>query len=178
MSRKLENKNSTNFDVIREFVAGDNPDIVLSKVQQGQLNRWNFYINLKLQGELGSREIIAKMMAEFGVERATCWNDMGYAEALFGYSSSMNKRFRIASRIEFLEQKIKELYEDSDTVEYAVRLEGTLQKYYDSYPEMKQNNSPRIINYNFTKNEYNIEELPGIEDAILILEKAAKEAEE
>jgi len=53
----------------------------------------------------------------------------------------------------------------------AAKLETTLQKYYDIYPETKHNKSPRVINYNFTKNEYNIDDLPEVEEAIQILEK-------
>ncbi len=191
--RKLENKNRDSFDIIREYVSGERTDIVLNQHQQKQLNRWNFYINLKLQGQLSTGDIVKKMMAEFGVERATCFNDMGYAEALFGYSASLNKRFRIGARIDFLEEKINELW-NHDTYafaegegkgdaiqlhlediqarhELAAKLENTLQKYYDIYPEMKQQKSPRIINYNFTKNEYNVEELPEVEEAIQILNK-------
>lgn len=186
--RKLENKNSTNFDIIRENVSGESQDIALNKIQQDQLNRWNFYINLKLQGELSTGDIVKKMMAQFGVERSTCFNDMGYAEALFGYNASLNKRFRIGARIDFIEEKIKDLWNqkyidpegknsfyDSETyqarTELAAKLETTLQKYYDSYPEIKHHKSPRTINYNFTKNEYNVEELPSEEEALIILNK-------
>lgn len=175
--RKLENKNSTNFDIIREYVSGENKEMVLNETQQKQLNRWNFYINKKLQGELSTGDIVKEMMAQFGVERATCFNDMGYAEALFGYNASLNKRFRIGARIDFIEEKISQLYKNDDTIEYAVRLEATLQKYYDSYPETKNNKSPRIINYNFTKNEYNMDELPDVEDAIQILEKEIRDGD-
>ncbi len=185
--RKLENKNRDNFDVIREYVSGES-DITLNEIQRKQLSRWNFYINLKLQGELTTGDIVKKMMEAFQVERSTCFNDMGYAERLFGYSASLNKRFRIGARIDFLEEKINELWnrkyideEGSELfynqetyqarTELAARLETSLQKYYDIYPEMKQNKSPRIINYNFTKNEYNVDELPTVEDAIEILNK-------
>lgn len=185
--RKLENKNSTNFDIIREYVSGENKDIVLDEIQQKQLSRWNFYINLKLQGELSTGDIVKKMMAQFGVERSTCFNDMGYAEALFGYNASLNKRFRIGARIDFIEEKIKELWNrkyinqeeeeclyDSETyqarTELAAKLETTLQKYYDSYPETKHTKSPRKIIYNFTKNEYNMDGLPEVEEAVQTLE--------
>lgn len=190
--RKLENKNRDNFDVIREYVSGES-DIKLNEIQQRQYNRWNFYINLKLQGQLSTGDIVKKMMSEFGIERATCFNDMGYAERLFGYSASLNKRFRIGARIDFLEEKINELWKtdtykfqegegEGDAIqlhlegiqarhELAAKLENTLQKYYDIYPEMKQNKSPRVINYNFTKNEYNTEQLPDVEDAIKIIQK-------
>lgn len=186
--RKLENKNRDSFDIIREYVSGENEDIVLTDTQQKQLNRWNFYINLKLQGNLSTGDIVKKMMEAFGVERATCFNDMGYAERLFGYSASLNKRFRIGARIDFLEEKINELwnrkYIDAEgneafyfsedyqaRTELAARLESSLQKYYDIYPEMKHSKSPRIINYNFTKNEYNTAELPEVEEAVEILNK-------
>lgn len=184
--RRIENKNSTNFDVIREYVSGENPDLQLDPLQKKLLSRWNFYINLKLKGELSTGDIVKKMMDQFDVERSTCFNDMGYAEALFGYSASLNKRFRIGARIDFLEEKINELwkqnYVDAEgnearycsedyqaRTELAAKLENTLQKYYDIYPEMKHAKSPRIINYNFTKNEYNLESLPSEEEAIEIL---------
>jgi len=190
--RKLENKNRDNFDVIREHVSGES-DIPLNEIQQKQLNRWNFYINLKLQGQKSTGDIVKEMMKAFGVERATCFNDMGYAERLFGYSASLNKRFRIGARIDFLEEKINELWNhdtytfqegegEGDAIqlhlediqarhELAAKLENTLQKYYDIYPEAKHNKSPRIINYNFTKNEYNIDELPTEQEAVEILKK-------
>ena len=189
--RKLENKNRDNFDIIREHVSGES-DIQLNDLQKKLLSRWNFYINLKLQGEK-SADIVKKMMETFGVERSTCFNDMGYAERLFGYNASLNKRFRIGARIDFLEEKINELW-NHDTYtfvegegkgdaihlqmediqarhELAAKLENTLQKYYDIYPEMKQQKSPRIINYNFTKNEYNVEGLPTEQEAVEILKK-------
>ena len=191
--RKLENKNRDNFDVIREYVSGENQSIVLNEIQQKQLNRWNFYINLKLQGQKSTGDIVKDMMATFGVERSTCYNDMGYAEALFGYSASLNKRFRIGARIDFLEEKINELWNTDIYIfkegegkdepiqlhmediqarhELAAKLENTLQKYYDIYPEMQRQKSPRIINYNFTKNEYNTAELPEVDEAIEILKK-------
>lgn len=190
--RKLENKNRDNFDVIREHVSGES-DIVLNDIQKKLLSRWNFYISLKLQGQLSTGDIVKKMMEQFDVERATCFNDMGYAERLFGYSASLNKRFRIGARIDFLEEKINELWNtdiytfkegegQGDAIqlhlediqarhELAAKLETTLQKYYDIYPEMKHNKSPRIINYNFTKNEYNVDALPEVEEAIEILKK-------
>ena len=197
--RKLENKNSTNFDIIREYVSGENKDIVLDEIQQKQLSRWNFYINLKLQGELNTGDIVKKMIAQFGVERSTCFNDMGYAEALFGYNASLNKRFRIGARIDFLEEKIKELW-NHDTYafkegegkgeaiqlhlediqarhELAAKLETTLQKYYDIYPEIKHTKSPRKIIYNFTKNEYNMEGLPEVEEAVQTLEKEIEDGD-
>jgi len=197
--RKIQNKSRDNFDIIREYVSGENPDIELNDVQQKQLRRWNFYINLKLQGELSTRDIVKKMMDQFDVERSTCFNDMGMAEALFGYSASLNKRFRIGARIDFLEEKINELWNTDiykfkegegkgDAIqlhlediqarhELAAKLENTLQKYYDIYPEMKQQKSPRIINYNFTKNEYNINELPEEEEAVEILKNQIKDYE-
>lgn len=197
--RKLENKNRDNFDVIREHVSGES-DIQLNEIQQKQLNRWNYYINLKLQGQKSPGDIVKDMMATFGVERSTCYNDMGLAEALFGYSASLNKRFRIGARIDFLEERINELWAkdtyvfqegdgEGDTVhlhieeiqarhDLAAKLENILQKYYDIYPEMKQQKSPRIINYNFTKNEYNVDNLPEVEEAVAILQKELKDGDE
>lgn len=174
--RKIENKYTNNFDIIREYVSGEN-DVVLNEVQEKQLKRWNFYINLKLQGELSTGEIVKKMMAEFDVQRATCFNDMGYAEALFGYSAALNKRFRIGARIDFTEEKIKTLWESGEREDHelAIRMEAILQKYYDSYPEMKHQSGPRVINYHITKNEYykDQEQPPSLEQSIQILEEEA-----
>lgn len=163
-------QDSSNFDMIRQYVAGDEK-IVLTELQQKLLKRWNFYISLKLAGELTTSAIVKMVMEEFDVERATVFNDMGSAEALFGYSSTMNKRFRIGARIDFLEEKIKVMY-DAKEYDIAAKLESVLQKYYDSYPELKHERAPRVINFNMTKNDFNLNGLPSVEDAITILKTA------
>jgi len=53
--RTLENKNSTNFDIIREYVSGESKDILLDDIQKRQLNRWNFYIKFKAAGRIINR---------------------------------------------------------------------------------------------------------------------------
>ena len=63
------------------------------------------YIDLKLSRQFTGAEIVKMLMEHFKIERATAYGDMGQAEALFGYSSSINKRFRIATRIDFVEEK-------------------------------------------------------------------------
>lgn len=162
---------SSNFDVIRQYVAGEE-NIVLTDLQKKLLSRWNYYINLKLPGQLSTSAIVKMMMDEFDVERATVFNDMGFAEALFGYSSTLNKRFRIGARIDFLEEKIKTMY-DAKEYDIAARLEGVLQKYYESYPELKQDRTPRVINFNMTKNDFNLNGLPDLEQAIVTLKNAS-----
>ncbi len=166
-------KSDSNFEAIREYVcADDQSKLTLNETQKNLLRRWNYYISLRLAGELKTREIVARMMEEFNIERATVFNDMGNSEALFGYSSTIDKRFRIGARIDFLEEKINYMY-SAEVLDFytASRLEAVLQRYYDIYPDIKKSSVARTINFNFTKNEFNMDELPELQDAIEILDK-------
>lgn len=162
---------NSNFDIIRQYVTSEDNSIVLSKLQQQLFKRWNFYINLKLSGQFKSATIIKMMMKTFKVERTAVYNDMGNAEALFGYTATMNKRFRIGARINFIEEKIDEMYQLGDA-ETAAKLESTLQRYYADYPEVTQRQPPRIINFNITKNDLHIAGLPELDEALATLQKA------
>jgi hypothetical protein len=134
----------------------------------------------------------------FQVSRTTAYQDIVNAEAVFASSTPLNKKYRIGLRIEFIEQKIDELYgrvkqfepedpndeneiedplmkvyrikENEEYITQAIQLEKVLQKYYDIYPDLVIPRSPKTIIYNLIQN--NLPAAPlSVEDA---LRKAGK----
>lgn len=177
-AKQPQNKQS-NFDVIRDYVTADKKEFELDDLQRRLLERWDYYIILRLGGNKKTGKIITMMMEKFGIERATAYNDMGNAEALYGYSATLDKRFRMGARIDYLEEKLKMLWDDEDPAnrdyELAVHLESVLRKYYESYPELKQNRTVRNINYNFTKNEFYNGDVPPLDEAEAIINNYVSE---
>lgn len=188
LTKEASNNPASNFDVIREYTAQEEKTIILTDLQKQLLQRWNFYITKKLMGDKTSA-IVKEMMVKFELERATVYKDMQQAEALMGESISINKRFRIGMRIELLEEKLKELYQPDDAIpedlenpdepclnitsasyidklNVAAKLEATLQKYYDLYPDIKPSRSPKKIIYKISSKTYNnILNLPAPDEA-------------
>lgn len=159
----------TTFDVIRQHLFDPNNYIELDPKQEEIMKRWNYVIELRTCESLKTKDIVIKLMETYGVERATAMNDIGNAEALYGYSTPLNKRYRIGARIEYIEEKIDTLYNAKEYVAAAM-LEKSLASYYDMYPELKKQEAPR--NFTFIYNQPDkplIEDLPTIETAIEVL---------
>src|SRR4051812_35695044 len=95
----------SSFDIIRRHVF-ENNEIPLSSKQKDLLDRWNMVIELRTCENLKTKDIIQRLLEHYPIERATAFNDISYAEALFGYNITINKRYRIAARIEFVEEYI------------------------------------------------------------------------
>jgi hypothetical protein len=165
---KNENKES-NFDIIRRHLFSDQT-IDLTHQQQQLMDRWNCAMELRTCENMKTKDIIIKLMEKFGVERATAFNDIGWAESLYGYSNPLNKRYRIGARIEYLEEHIQVLIDAKEYIAAAMQ-EKNLIKLYELYPELKKNDTPRTLK--FTYGGKNIaEDLPTIEDAEFEIQKA------
>ena len=149
----------------------DESGIVLNDRQQNMMERWNTVIELKTCELLSQRELVERLMSTYVISRVTAFNDIGSAEALFGYSTPLNKRFRIGARINFLEEKINELYTNKD-YDNAAKLESSLAKYYDMYPELKTQQRPQNLVFSF-KGKAVTDNVMPIEDAEFTLLQAA-----
>ena len=167
----MANKKATSFELIKKRLFDEDGDLVeLSDLQMNMMERWNYAIELRTCDQLYTKDIVMKLMERFAIERATALNDIGSAEALFGYSTPINKRFRIGARIDYLEEKIALAYEAYEW-KAAAMMEATLQKYYEQYPELKKQDAPRRLRFTYSPgvDEKLIEDLPAIQDAEVIL---------
>lgn len=160
----------SSFDLIRTklFDEEEGHLVQLNHKQQEMMDRWNFVIEMRTCEQLQTKDIVLKLMENYGVERATAFNDIGNAEALFGYSTPLNKRYRIGARINYLEEKIAMMYEKEE-FKAAAMLESSLQKYYNDYPELKAPTRPTKFTFQFNGDK--VEDLPTVEDAIAVLEE-------
>lgn len=159
-------RQNDNFSVIRQHLFDpDGGSIELTNEQQNALERWEAVINLKCVENFTDKDIRLKLVENFGVSPITAYSDIGNAEALFAYNNAMNKRFRMFARIQFLEEKIHTLWIAED-YETASKLEATLFKYYEAYPELKAPTRPQklVFVYNGDK--------PLIEDDNTTIEEA------
>lgn len=174
--KELKNSVDTNREKIELYLVSEEGTVELSEKQKELLKRWTYVDEIIRQKEIRKRETQASMiMNHFGVSRQTAYQDIVNAEAVFASSTPLNKRYRIQARIEFLECKIDELYNnlepdpDPDTTEdvlervYRIRqnkeyifeatqLEKVLAKYYEMYPDITPKRSPKkiVFNVNFS----------------------------
>ena len=162
----------TSFDIIRRHCYED-PSIPLSAKQKELLDRWNMVIELRTCESMKTKDIIQRLLETFPIERATAFNDVSYAEALFGYNITINKRYRIAARIEFIEEYIDELKNKFEHVAAAMQ-EKNLTKWYELYPDFKKPTQPRVLRFSFTSDKSLADDLPNIEDAECLIMEAAK----
>lgn len=160
----------SSFDIIRRHCYEDN-SIPLSHKQKELLDRWNMVIELRTCESLKTKDIIQRLLESFPIERATAFNDVSYAEALFGYNITINKRYRIAARIDFLEEYIADL-KTANEHKAAAMQEANLIRWYEQYPDLKKPEQPRkfIFQYNPPPDA----DLLSIEDAEHILIEADK----
>ncbi len=160
------------FDIIRRHVF-ENNEIPLSSKQRDLLDRWNMVIELRTCENLKTKDIIQRLLETYPIERSTAFNDISYAEALFGYNITINKRYRIAARIEFVEEYIDQLKECGEHKAAAAQ-EANLVKWYELYPDIKNAVQPRTLRFSYTSDKPIAEDLPNIEDAEFTLIQAAK----
>ncbi|OLY92283.1 hypothetical protein SAMN05444008_11549 [Cnuella takakiae] len=169
--KELKSSSEGQREAIELYLVSEEGTVTLTDKQQELLQRWEYADELIRQKEIRKREAIAKLiMFKFKVSRTTAYQDIVNAEHVFASSTPLNKRYKVQTRIEFLEEKIDELYgkvepstvgEDMDVIdaamqrknneEYinqAVALEKVLQKYYDIYPDIRPARSPKKIVFN------------------------------
>ena len=161
--------NESNFEVIKRHLFFDE-SIALTDIQQRLLQRWNYVMELRSCQNLRTKDIVQKLMQEHEIERATAMSDIAWAEALYGFSNTLNKRYRIGARIEFLEQYIDELREAKEHIAAGIQ-EKNLAKLYELYPENKNNATPREFRFVYHPDKNDAEDLPTIEDAEFTLQK-------
>lgn len=170
----MDKNKPINFEVIRQKLFDPDGDlIILTDKQQQLLDRWNYVIEKKTATAYKNNDIVSMMMFEFGIERATAFNDIGWAEALFGFSTPLNKRFRLGARINYIEEYIENRRKAGDHVTAAV-MESTLLKYYKEYPDSKPQNTPTQLRFVYRKKQELADNIPNIEEAELVLIEAAK----
>ena len=169
----MARNDNKDFELIRQKMFGSDSDkIVLTDDQKEQMVRWNFAMELRLCDNYYSKAIVKKLMEKFGISRATAYNDIGYAETLWGYRYPINKRVRIGGRIDFLEEQIRKMYQLRQYT-VAAMLEKELRGYYSEYPDIKEV-TPRTLIFSYDGNEPLKKDLPTVEDAEFLLIEAAK----
>jgi len=170
--KELKSSADGNRETIELYLVSEPGTVDLSDKQKELLMRWEFADELIRQREIRKRELIANMiMSRFKVSRQTAYQDIVNAENVFASSTPLNKRYRIQARIEFIETKIDELYaglerdpddpeeedifskiarikQNKEYISEAIALEKVLQKYYDSYPDIRPVRSPKNIIFN------------------------------
>jgi len=160
------------FELIRRKMLDDDGDtIVLTHKQAEIMERLNFAIEMRTCLNMPTKKIIVEMMAKFGIERMCAYNDLSNAEAIFGYSVNLNKRFRIGARIDYLEEQIAKCIEKEE-YKAAAMMEAVLQRYYQDYPEVKKTDIPRQLNFYYEPKQGDqplLENMPSIEEADVIL---------
>lgn len=162
----------SNFELIKKHCFSDD-NIILNAKQKELLDRWNLVIELRTCEQLKTPAIVQRLIETFPIERATAFNDISYAEALFGYNITINKRYRIAARIEWLEQYIEELKEDEEHKAAAMQ-ESNLIRWYELYPDLKKPEQARNFKFIYNGDKPLIDDLPDIVDAEAILIQAEK----
>lgn len=165
-----------NFDTIkRHMLDPDGDGIVLNDIQQQMMERWNAVIELKSCQNLSDNAIVQKLMDSFFISRMTAYNDIGNAEALFGYSVPLNIRYRIGARIKFCEDMIRDLIKKKKYL-VAAHYEKNLVNYYKQYPELKTPAGVHSLTFTYNDEKPLLDNPPSIEDAEFVLMEAAKES--
>lgn len=159
--------------IISYLVADEGSAPALSDKQKELLQRWEYADELIRQNTM-RRETIAQMiMRKFDISRHTAYQDIVNAEDVFSSSTPLNKRYRIQLRIELLEMRINELWNDLQPepmdeedllsrisrekqnrlyILEAAQLEKVLAKYYEMLPNGVPQRSARKIIFNVQVN--------------------------
>jgi len=108
---KTDNRVDSNRETIQLHLQSEEGTVPLTDKQKELLTRWEYVDELVRINGIRGREVVAKMvMRRHQVSKQTAYQDIVNAEAVFASSTPLNKKYRIGLRIEFLEQKIDELY--------------------------------------------------------------------
>lgn len=145
-----KNKADENWEVIEQYLIAGGVGIELTELQQRMLERWQFIDEKLRQSKYRRYEIWSMVSVRFGVSVDTARRDMVGAEYVFASTSPLNKKYKIAVRIEFLERQIN-LAAASNDYKAVAMLESTLQKYYDIYPDAPPPRAPKNIILNFSR---------------------------
>ncbi len=100
----------TNREAIEHYLVSPEGSVQINDVQRELLTRWEFADEHIRRHEIRRADLAKLIVMRFKVSRVTAYQDIVNAENVFASSSPLNKRYRIALRIELLEMKITELY--------------------------------------------------------------------
>jgi predicted transcriptional regulator len=142
MGELIKIKDHSTRELVLKYITSDPGEVTLTEAQAEMMEKWRYADEVIRKGELRTRESIAQhLMQHFNISRDTAFRYMSAAEYVWSSSYPLNKRYEIAVRIDFVKQKIDELYKSKDYKE-AVQLEKVLQGYYDSYPQVREKKRP------------------------------------
>lgn len=141
--------NEENRSVILAYIegGGEESGVLLSDLQQKMLERWRMADEKIRQNKYRREQVARFLMGHFGVSRDTAFRDIVNAEHVFSSSMPLNKLYLYTQRIELLITEINKAYLDNDR-DNAARLEKVLQKYIETYPDIKKVRSVKKIVYN------------------------------
>lgn len=167
----------SNREVIEQYLVAEEGTVDLTEKQKELLDRWTF-ADEKIRENNGKlkREGIANLIINrFGVNRSTAYQDMVNAEHIFSTSAPLNKRYRVALRIEFLENQIRLAATDNDHFSVA-QLEKVLQKYYEQYPDLTPRETPKAPHFHINGNAV-VDSIISTGEADAILDKQLEKLE-
>lgn len=137
MRKQKEFEHLDHIDIIRRHCFTDEgKSIVLTQFQQDLLKKWETIIELRCVEMFTTKQIVDNIKEAYGISQPEAYLTIKEAEQMYAYNSNLSKRYRIEARINYLEEKIRDLYEKNFN-DSAVSLESTLAKYYAMYPENK-----------------------------------------
>lgn len=163
------NKADENWEVIEQYIIAGGEGVPLTDLQRSMYERWVFIDEKLRQNRFRRYEICNAVKLHFGVSIDTAKRDMVGAEMVFSSTFPLNKKYKTATRIEFLERQISRAAAENDYASVA-KLEAILQKYIETYPDSTAPRSPKKIVMQFIQN--NIQgEIIDTKDAELIIDE-------
>ena len=143
-------KGESNRDVVEQYLIAGGEGVQLTDKQKDLLDRWTFADEMMREniGRLKREQIANLIKTKWNISRAMAFQDMVNAEHLFSSSTPLNKKYRVQLRIEFLEGQIRLAAIANDHFAVA-NYEKVLQKYYDKYPDVKPDESPKVLIFSF-----------------------------
>jgi hypothetical protein len=159
-------------DVVRQYYIAGGIGIELTPKQKEYQLRWEF-ADETIRQNMGkiSRGAIAKIIAtRMEISLATAKSDMTIAEEIMSSSNPLNKKHRIALRIEFMERQ-SYLAAQSNDFDAVAKIEKTISFYLHHYPETTTARPRRNVTYIIQNNIVNNNSIPAQEaDDIIELE--------
>lgn len=163
------NKTDENWEVIEQYVIAGGEGVPLTDLQRRMYERWVFIDEKLRQNRFRRYEIWNAVKLHFGVSIETAKRDMVGAEMVFSATAPLNTKYKIATRIEFIERQISRAAAENDYTSVA-KLEAILQKYLENYPDSTAPRSPKKIVMQLTQNIIQ-GEMMSTEEAELIIEE-------
>lgn len=145
------NKADENWEVIEQYIIAGGEGVQLTDLQSRMYERWVFIDERLRQGRERRFQIWNAVKLRFNVSLETARRDMVGAEMVFSSTTPLNKKYKTAVRIEFLERQINLAAAANDFTSVS-KLEAILQKYIEMYPDSTAPRSPKQIIMQFVQN--------------------------